>query len=258
MGNGDHHVSVRFDEGVAWVEINRPERKNALDSAARAELERAFDEAKESDEVRVVVLTGSGGAFSAGVDLKEVRSDDRHMLARDEDPLVKPVVNCPKPVLAAIDGAAVGGGFELALAADMRIATPRSFFALSEVTLGTLPGSGGTQRLFSAVPSAIAWRLLLTGERIDGTRAYEVGLVSDLVEVDEFEERAWDLARSVAAAAPLSLQAAKLAGRAGLAGAGETGLTLERALWAFLSTTEDREEGRSAFREKRNPNFKGR
>lgn len=250
-------ISMIEREGVAWISIERPERKNALDTAARSELAQAFDKARSSYDIRVIVLTGSGGAFSAGVDLKEASEDDRHVMARDHEPLVAPVVGCPKPVIAAVDGAAVGGGFELALAADMRIATPRSFFALTEVSIGSLPGSGGTQRLFSAVPSAVAWRILLTGERIGGQRAYEVGLVSDLVEVDQFEQRAWDIASTVASGAPLSLRAAKLAGRAGMEHAGETGLALERALWAFLSTTEDRQEGRSAFREKRRPRYEG-
>lgn len=251
-------VSIQIDDGVAWISIDRPERKNALDTTARAELAEAFAKATRSPEARVVVLAGSGGVFSAGVDLKEVTEDDRHVMARDQEPLVTPVAECPKPVIAAIDGAAVGGGFELALAADMRIATSRSFFALTEVTIGSLPGSGGTQRLFSAVPSAVAWHLLLSGERISGQRAYEVGLVSHLAATETFDDEARELAGSIAAAAPLSLRAAKLAGRAGMEHAGEPGLALERALWAFLSTTEDRAEGRAAFKEKRQPRYKGR
>lgn len=250
-------ISYQEERGVGLISIDRPERKNALDMAARIELAAAFDRANASDGVRVVVVTGSGGAFSAGVDLKEVRDDKRHVLTRDEDPLVTPVDSCPKPVIAAIDGPAIGGGFELALAADMRIATPRSYFALTELRIGSLPGSGGTQRLFQAVPSAIAWRMLLTGELVTGARAYEVGLVSDLIEEDEFLERTWELAASIAEGAPLSLRAAKLAGRTALQQGG-AGLALERTLWAFLSTTEDRAEGRAAFREKREPRYTGR
>lgn len=258
MDSNDKQVSIREAEGVAWISIDRHERKNALNTTGRLELANAFDQARRSTETRVVVLTGSGGVFSAGVDLKEARPNERHVMAQDQEPLVTPVLNCPKPVIAAIDGAAVGGGFELALAADMRIATPRSFFALTEVTIGSLPGSGGTQRLFGAVPSAVAWRLLLTGERMSGERANQVGLVSDLFEAEDLEDEVWRLATSVAAAAPLSLRAVKVAGRVGMQHAGEAGLALERALWAFLSTTEDREEGRAAFREKRQPTYKGR
>jgi enoyl-CoA hydratase/carnithine racemase len=140
----------------------------------------------------------------------------------------------------------------------MRIASRRAFFALTEARIGSLPGSGGTQRLFSAVTSAVAWRILLTGERLTAERAYEVGLISDLYEDDQFIDQARQLAVRVASAAPLSLRALKVAGRAGMARAGAAGLELERTLWAFLSTTEDRQEGRAAFREKRDPDFKSR
>jgi E-phenylitaconyl-CoA hydratase len=243
---------------VAWITINRPDRKNSLDTESKALLARAFSSAGSDDNVRVVVLSGAGGSFSAGSDLKEEMVDDRHVLARDQDPLAGPLERCPKPVIAAIDGPAVGGGFEMALAADIRIATHRSFFALTEVRIGSLPGSGGTQRLFSALPSAIAWRVLLTGDRLDAQRAFDVGLVSDLFEPDSFTTDVAEVANRVASAAPLSLRAAKLAGQAGLEGSGDSGFKLERALWAFLSTTEDRDEGRASFREKREPEYKSR
>jgi enoyl-CoA hydratase/carnithine racemase len=245
-------------DSVAWVSINRPEKRNAIDLDTRRLLAAAFDAASGDQEVRVVVLGGAGGTFSAGVDLKEVASDDAHILVRNPEPLVAPLERCLKPIIAAVDGAAVGGGFELALASDIRVASRRSFFALTEARIGSLPGSGGTQRLFAAVPSAIAWRILLTGDRVTADRAYEVGLISDLFEDDEFAERTRELAARVASSAPLSLRALKLAGRAGLARTGEAGFDLERTLWAFLSTTADRREGRDAFRDKRDPDFTGR
>ncbi|MGH8913588.1 MAG: enoyl-CoA hydratase/isomerase family protein, partial [Acidimicrobiia bacterium] len=232
--------------------------RNAIDLETRQLLSDAFERAGDDPEVRVVVLTGSGGSFSAGVDLGTGASGETgHVMMARSEPLAAPVDRCQKPVIAAVDGPAVGGGFELALAADIRVASRRSFFALPEVRIGSLPGSGGTQRLFSAVPSAIAWKLLLTGDRLSAERAYEVGLVSDLYDEDEFTDRVRELAMTVATSAPLSLRAVKVAGRAGVAG-DRSGLELERTLWAFLSTTEDRDEGRAAFRDKRDPEFKGR
>ncbi len=251
-------ISCETNEGVAWITIDRPEKRNAFNREMRDLLGSIFDEAVDDDAVRVIVLTGSGGSFSAGTDLTDTVADDRHVLARNLEPLVAPLERCPKPIIAAVDGGAVGGGFELALASDMRIASRRAFFALTEARIGSLPGSGGTQRLFSAVASAVAWRILLTGERLSADRAYEVGLISDLFEDGQFMEQTRQLAVRVASAAPLSLRALKVAGRAGMARAGTAGMELERTLWAFLSTTEDRHEGRAAFREKRDPDFKSR
>jgi enoyl-CoA hydratase/carnithine racemase len=257
MGSNDRSILYAVNDGVAWITLNRPERKNSLDSEAKVGLADVFARASASDDVRVVVLTGSGGSFSAGSDLTEVDDDGRHVMMKDQVPLAHPVESCPKPVIAAIDGPAIGGGFEMALASDIRVATTRSFFALTELQIGSLPGSGGTQRLFSAIPSAVAWRHLLTGDRLDAQRAHEVGLISDLFTEAEFGEGVRKIAASVSAAAPLSLRAAKLAARTAIEG-GRAGFDLERALWAFLSTTEDRAEGRAAFREKRDPEYKGR
>jgi enoyl-CoA hydratase/carnithine racemase len=252
-------ILTRTDGRVAWIEINRPHARNAIDTATRSALDDAFAAASRDVEIRVVVIRGLHGAFSAGVDLKEVREPaGNHPFTDSSEPLVGSLVACSKPVIAAIDGPAVGGGFELALAAEMRVATPRSTFALTEARIGSLPASGGTQRLFAAIPSAVAWKLLLTGEKLDAQRAYDLGLVSDLIEEQDFESKVSDIANRVAGAAPLSLRALKVAGNAGAAGSGTAGLALERSLWAFLATTEDRNEGRLAFREKRDPDFKGR
>jgi E-phenylitaconyl-CoA hydratase len=158
--------------------------------------------------------------------------------------------------VAAVNGPAVGGGFELALAADLRVAADSAWFALTELRIGSLPGSGGTQRLFDALPSAVAWRMLLSGSRMSAADAERFGLVSDVFSADSFHSETEKLVSQLAEAAPLSMRAAKLARTA--AKAAEPGLLMERLLWRMLATTEDRDEGRAAFREKRPPRFKGR
>jgi E-phenylitaconyl-CoA hydratase len=173
--------------------------------------------------------------------------------------LTAPLDNFSKPVIAALNGVAVGGGLEMALACDLRIASTAARFGLTEARIGSLPGSGGTQRLFGAVPAASAWKMLLTGDSIDAPEALRIGLVSDVVPAAELRPTVAALAARIAANAPLSVRAIKVAGRAAQAGgAGEMGMTLERLLWALLATTEDRAEGRAAFRERRPPNYRGR
>ena len=237
-------VLVSSGDGVGWVRLNRPEKRNAIDSSMRGAIGDAFDAFERDTDVRVVVLTGMGPAFCAGVDLLDTPS----LGSLDSKPLVAPLDAFSKPVLVAINGPAVGGGLELVLGSDIRIASDTATFALPEVRLGSLPGSGGTQRL----SGAMAARLLFTGDPIDAHEALRAGIISDVVAADELLPLAERLASRVASNAPLSLQAAKLALRAA-----PEARDLERALWAFLSTTADRQEGRDAFREKRAPDFKG-
>lgn len=237
---------------VAVVTFNRPERRNALDGAAREALEAAFAVLEADAEIRCVVLTGAGSAFCAGTDLAD-GSPPGQLLAR---PLVAPVADFTRPVIAAVNGPAAGGGFEFVLAADLRIAAPTASFLLPELRIGSLPGSGGTQRIFSALPSAVAAQVLYTGEALGAEDALRFGLVTELVDAARLRDRALAIAERIAEAAPLSLRAAKRAARA--AREHEEGLRLERALWAELAETADRAEGRAAFQEKRPPRFEGR
>jgi E-phenylitaconyl-CoA hydratase len=239
-----NNVVVSSGGGIGWIRLNRPEKRNAIDSEMRGAIGAAFDAFEADADIRVVVLTAEGSAFCAGVDL----SDAPLLGPLESKPLVAPLDAFSKPILVAVNGPAVGGGLELVLGADIRIASDTATFALPEVRLGSLPGSGGTQRL----SGAIAARLLFTGDPIDAQEALRAGIVSDVVPADELLPLAERLAARVAANAPLSLQAAKLALRAA-----PEARDLERALWAFLSTTADRQEGRDAFREKRTPDFKG-
>jgi enoyl-CoA hydratase/carnithine racemase len=238
---------------VGWVRLNRPERRNAIDLATRRGLAEAFTLLESDEKVGVIVLTGTGAMFCAGVDLHE-QAPQRGLLDLGE-PVSAPIERCPLPVVAAMNGPAVGGGFELALAADMRVATKSAWFALTELRIGSLPGSGGTQRLFDSLPPAVAWKMLLTGSRLSAEDAERFGLISDVYGEDTFDTDVADLVAKLAEAAPLSIRAAKMARNS--AGSGNSGLAMERLLWKILATTEDRAEGRAAFREKRPPQFKG-
>jgi enoyl-CoA hydratase/carnithine racemase len=238
--------------GVAWLRLNRPDQRNAISLAMRAALEETLASLDEDDTIRVAVLTGVGSAFCAGVDLKESSAPGGPL---ESKPVTFALERFGKPLIAAINGPAVGGGLELALAADLRIASTSASFALPEVKIGSLPGSGGTQRLARATSDAVAAKMVFTGEPIDSAEALRCGLVSDVVEPADLPALTESIAAAIAGNAPLSLRAAKIALRAQQAGDG--GLAVERALWAFLSTTDDRREGRAAFGERRPPRFEG-
>lgn len=248
-------LAVESDGGIARVTLNRPEKRNAIDRATALALDEAFARLAADAAVRVVVLSASGPAFCAGADLKDARpADVGSVLGGSARRITAALDDFPKPVIAAVNGPAYGGGCELVLAADIRIASTAASFCLPELRIGTLPGSGGTQRLVAAVGSAVAAKMLFTGEPLDAAEALRVGLVSDVFAPDALLAEAYALAERVATSAPLSLLAAKQA----LAAAGSaSGNQLERALWALLATTKDRAEGRAAFGERRSPRFTG-
>lgn len=259
MTDADSGLRIEREGGVAWLILDRPERRNAIALATRVALRDAGETLEADPDVRVVVLTGAGDTFCAGTDLKEVPvAPPTHPLADPSEPIAAVIERFSKPVIAAINGPAAGGGLELALACDLRIASSNATFALPEVRVGSLPGSGGTQRLFAAVSAAVAWKMLLTGSPIDAAEAHRTGLVSDVVAPGELRPTVQTIGDRIAANAPLSVKAAKLAARAGLDQGLATGLTLERMLWALVATTEDRAEGRAAFRERRPPDYRGR
>jgi E-phenylitaconyl-CoA hydratase len=249
-------LQVTIEGGVGWVRLDRPEQRNAISRQMRQELAAAFGELERDPAIRVAVLTGNGPAFCAGVDLKEAPSAPGDADVFATKPVSHPLEAFEKPLIAAVNGPAVGGGLELALAADIRIASSAARFGLPEVQLGSLPGSGGTQRLPQVAFPAVAAKMLFTGEPIDAEEALRCGLVSDVTTPEGLIPLAEEIANRIATNAPLSLRAAKLALRAAVQGA-ETGRTLERTLWGLLSETSDRAEGRAAFRERRPPRFTG-
>lgn len=253
-------VGFEVTNHVAYVTLNRPGAMNALDPDAVAELNRIWHEIAGDPGIRVSVLTGAGGkSFCTGTDMKATPPPTECMAAiylRDGLPIV-PAMKMWKPIIAAINGYAVGGGLEIALACDLRIASANAKFGLTEVKVASLAGLNGTQLLPRAVPQAVAMKMLLTGEMISAEEALRYGLVSDVVAPEELMKLATGYAEKIASAAPLSVQAAKQAAVIGRDMPVEHGILFSYLLWGALRDTEDRKEGFKAFAEKRSPLYRG-
>ncbi len=247
---------------IAWITLNRPHRLNAITPTMIEELTDALLKAWHDRDVRVVVLKGAGGrAFSAGADITaftEIKSkSDGEKFLRDFQEVMNIIEAMPKPVIAGIDGYALGGGCELIQACDFRIATTRSEFGQPEVNLGLIPGAGGTQRLPRLVGIAKALEIAMLGDRIKAEEAYRIGLVNKVVPPESFEEELRKLAERLASQAPLALKAIKQAILLAREAPLSRGLAVERSLFADLLFTKDCMEGISAFFSKRKPEFKG-
>ena len=247
--------------GVVRVVLSRPEVKNALSRALNLELARLAGELGSDPAVRAVLLTGAGDAFSAGADLKERRG----VPAAESGPFIDAIAGAinawadmPRATIALVNGAAFGGGLELALACDFRLAAESAVMGLSEVRLGIMPGAGGTQRLARLLGTARAKELVLTGRRIDAARALAIGLCSRVVPPGDLDRAGQELADELAACAPLSVAMAKRAIDEGAGLPMADGLALERRCYDVTLMSEDRDEGLRAFAEKRPPRFSGR
>lgn len=253
------NVLLEKDGGIATVTVNRPEKRNAMDIPTRKELRTAF-EACEDDEIRVVVLRGAGdGSFIAGGDIDMFRDfdpvDGLEFARKYSQGLYNYIAEFPKPTVAAIDGYALGGGTEIALACDLRMATESAKFGLPEASIGLFPAAGGTQRLIDVVGTGTAKELIFTGKVIDAREAAEIDLVNHVYDEEVFEEKIDDLCRQIASNAPLALRLAKESINRGLNH--EAGLDFERVAGALLYGTEDKDEGMDAFVNDREPDFTG-
>ena len=254
-------LTVDVAERIATITVNRPEKMNAMDGATMAELGRAIDQLREDDAVGGIILTGAGRAFIAGADINELAEQDRpgaERRSRTGQAVFSRYERSPKPVIAAVNGFALGGGCELAMACHMRIAAEGAKFGQPEVKLGTLPGYGGTQRLPRLVGKGRALQLLLTGELIDAETAYRIGLVNKVVPAAELMDTALGMMRQILQNGPLAIAACIEAVNQGLDGSLADGLQLEANHFGLLASTEDMREGTSAFLAKRAPEFKGR
>ncbi|AJP57581.1 enoyl-CoA hydratase [Pandoraea vervacti] len=260
-------IDFSVNDGVATVRLNRPEALNAIDYPMRTRLQGVWRHIGNSPEIRAVVVTGAGDrAFSSGADLRQTPPPSTSFAAQafrgegaePETGSLTLGMDFDTPVICAFNGLAYGGGLEIGLACDIRIAADTARFALPEVTLGSMPGSGGTQRLPRLVGSANAMWMLLTGESIDAQTALRIGLVSHVVAPDELVATATGIARRIADAAPLAVRAIKQAARDGMDMPLPVALNHERYMWGLLRDTEDRKEGRAAFADKRAPVFRAR
>jgi len=245
--------------GIAYVTLNRPKALNALSHATLDELRAVMEDARDDAAVRGVIVTGTGDkAFVAGADITEIASVsaiEAQAFTRSGQSTFDLIEHLGKPVIAAVNGFALGGGCELAMACTLRLATAHAKFGQPEVKLGVIPGFGGTQRLPRLVGKGRALQLILTADTIDAAEAYRIGLVNEVVDVDQLIARAEAILNRIAANAPIATRLALEAVNHGLEMSLSQGLVLESGLFAVSASTDDKREGTSAFIEKRSPKF---
>jgi len=254
-------VDYKVEGRIATITLNRPEAYNSVDIRTLRELHDALAAFRDNDEVWVGILTGAGEkAFCSGADIVEMlpflKSAEHKSWEIPETPLR--FMEVYKPIIGAINGMALGGGFEIALICDIRIAAEHARFGCPEVNLGIMPGWGATQRLTRIIPRAKAMELVLSGKPINAQEAYRIGLVNEVVPKMELMARAQKWAEDLCQVGPLALRAAKEAMIRGYSMPLDEGIKLESALFSYLLGTEDFKEGRDAFLNKRKPQFKGK
>jgi len=251
-------LSVEIIGGVRLITLQRPQALNALTTELLGELTDELAAAEADRDTRVVVLTGSRKAFAAGADIKQMAERDLVGILNDpRQASWQAITRFSKPLIAAVNGFALGGGCELAMHADIIIAGEDARFGQPEINLGIMPGAGGTQRLLRAVGKSLAMQMVLTGEAIDARHALRVGLVSEITQPEYTVERALHIARSIASKAPLAVRLAKEALLKAMDTDLASGLRFERHAFTILAGTRDRNEGIQAFQDKRAPQFSG-
>jgi enoyl-CoA hydratase len=256
------NLKLSTREAIALLTVNRPQKLNAMNYETMAELDRVFSHLEGDETVRAVIVTGEGEkAFIAGADIQELARETAttgHRTALRGQSIFRRIETLGKPVIAAINGFCLGGGLELALSCHVRVAAEGAKLGLPEVTLGAIPGYGGTQRLARLVGRGLASEMILTGDPVDAAEALRIGLVNRVVPGESLLETAEALARRMVRNAPMALRHALLAIDQGLEADQEKGLLLEATLFGILCGTEDLREGMTAFLEKRKAAFRGK
>lgn len=255
------NILVKKEGHIATISINRPKALNALNKDVLAELSMAIDEVKTDQDTYVVLITGEGKAFVAGADIAQM-SELNHLEGRDFGKLGSDVFRkielLEKPVIAAVNGFALGGGCELAMSCDIRIASKKAKFGQPEVGLGITPGFAGTQRLSRLVGTGKAKELIFTAEIINAQTALEIGLVEHVTEPEELMDKALGMAKKIASNSQLAVRFSKSAINRGIETDIETGMEIERDLFGLCFANHDQKEGMNAFLEKRSPEFKNK
>jgi enoyl-CoA hydratase len=254
-------VILSIKDNTAWIRFNRPKKLNAMNDQLLEELERAVIECEEKGEVRAVILIGNDKAFMAGADIGPMAKGDvntAYQVAALTMRVQERLANLPKPTIAAISGFTLGGGLEIALCCDFRLAAENAVLGLPEITLGIIPGGGGTQRLPRLVGLGPASEMLMLGIPIKADRALSMGLVKEVVPLNELESKAEELANQLAHIPAVAMRVCKTAIRAGLNSSLNEGLRIEQSAFSMLFGTHDQKEGMAAFLEKRKPKFLGK
>jgi enoyl-CoA hydratase/carnithine racemase len=255
------NVLYEKKDAIAYVTVNRPKVLNALNTPTWKDLRTVFEDARDDAAVRGVILTGTGKAFIAGADISELAhltAFDAEQSSRFGQGVLDLIEDLGKPVIAAVNGFALGGGCETAMACTIRIAVETAKFGQPEVKLGLVPGGGGTQRLPRLVGKGRALQLILSGEMISAHEAYRIGLVNEVVPAADLITRAEAILKKIASNAPIAVKLALEAANKGLETSQGEGLLLEASYFGLCAATEDKKEGTTAFLEKRAPQFRGR
>ena len=252
------NIIVDKEDGVGIVKMNRPDALNALNTETLQELEKAFAHLGESGDVKVIIITGEGKAFVAGADIAEMKdmsADEAKAFSQKGQKVFDLIARIDKPVIAAVNGFALGGGCELAMACDIRIASEKAKLGQPEVNLGIIPGFAGTQRLARLVGAAKAKELIFTGDLIDAQTAHSVGLVNQVVPAEELMDVCMEMAKKIASKGPTAVKLAKKVIDDGIQRSLYQGSALERDGFAECFTGDEAKEGMTAFLEKRKPNW---
>jgi enoyl-CoA hydratase len=259
--NNFKNIKVAIDKNIAVLTFNRPDVLNAMNTETVMETFEAVCQLEKNPLTKVIIITGSGKAFVAGADISEMISktpEDARIYSELGHKLMNSIQNMSKPVIAAVNGYALGGGTEIALSCDIRLASDKAMFGLPETTIGVMPGWGATQRASRLIGTALAKELIFTGEIITAQRALEIGLVNRIASPESLMEAAMDMAGKICRNGQVAISQAKKTINEGVDKTFQEGCAIEIEAFAYCFSTEDQKEGMNAFIEKRKPDFKGR